>query len=52
VFLLKKLLYGKSAGAAFQELLEETLYDIGYVNTKADPDVWLRPAVKADDFQY
>ena len=53
VFLVKKALYGlKSAGAAFRALLAETLYDIGYVPTKADPDVWLRPAVKADGFQY
>ncbi len=50
---MKKALYGlKSAGAAFRALLAETLYDLGYVLTKADPDVWLRPAVKADGFKY
>ena len=42
----------KSAGAAFRALLAETLYDLGYVPTKADPDVWLRPAVKPDGFEY
>ena len=42
----------KSAGAAFRALLAETSYDMGYVPTKADPDVWLRPAVKADGFKY
>jgi hypothetical protein len=53
IFLVKKDLYGlKSAGAAFRALLAQTLYDIGYVPTKADPDVWLRPAVKADGFAY
>ena len=52
-FIIKKALYGlKSAGAAFRALLAETLFDIGYAPTKADPDVWLRPAVKADGFQY
>ena len=53
IFLVKKALYGlKSAGAAFRALLAETLYEMGYVPTKADPDVWLRPAVKADGFKY
>jgi hypothetical protein len=50
VFILRKALYGlKSAGAAFRALLAETLYDIGYVPSRADPDVWLRPAVTPDD---
>ena len=53
LFLVKKALYGlKSAGAAFRALLAETLHDLGYSPTKADPDVWLRPAVKSDGFQY
>jgi hypothetical protein len=52
-FLVKKALYGlKSAGAAFRALLAETLHEIGYTPTKADPDVWLRPAVKPDGFEY
>ena len=46
-------MYGlKSAGAAFRSLLADTLNDIGYKPTKADPDVWIRPAVKADGFEY
>ena len=54
IFLLvKKALYGlKSAGAAFRALLAERLYDIGYVPTKADPDAWLRPAVKPNGLEY
>jgi hypothetical protein len=53
IFIVKKALYGlKSAGAAFRALLAETIYDLGYVPTKADPDVWLRPAVKVDGFEY
>ena len=53
IFIVKKALYGlKSTGAAFRAILAETLYDLGYVPTKADPDVWLRPAVTVDDFEY
>ena len=47
-----RALYGlKSSGAAFMALLAETLHDIGYLPTKADPDVWIRPAAKANGFQ-
>ena len=53
IFIVRKALYGlKSAGAAFRALLAETLHDMGYRPTRADPDVWLRPAVKADGFEY
>jgi Reverse transcriptase (RNA-dependent DNA polymerase) len=53
IFIVKKALYGlKSAGAAFRSLLADTLSDLGYKPTKADPDAWLRPAVKADGFMY
>jgi hypothetical protein len=51
--LVKKALYGlKSSGAAFHAHLAETLYDLGYTSTKADPDVWIRPATKPDGFKY
>ena len=51
--LVVRALYGlKSSGAAFRALLAETLYDLNYRPTKADPDVWLRPAVKPDGFEY
>ena len=44
---IRKALYGlKSSGAAFRAHLAGTLYDIGFRSSKADPDVWLRPAVK------
>jgi hypothetical protein len=53
IFLVRKALYGlKSAGAAFRSLLADTLSDTGYKPTKADPDVWIRPAVKSDGFEY
>ena len=49
----KPYAYGlKSAGAAFRALLAKTLHDMGYNPTKADSDVWLRPAVKKDGFEY
>ena len=53
IFIVRKALYGlKSAGAAFRSLLADTLMETGYQPTKADPDVWLRPAVKSNGFEY
>ena len=44
-----KALYGlKSSGGAFRAFLVETLDNMGYKSSHADPDVWLRPAVKPD----
>ena len=41
IMLIHKALYGlKSSGAAFCAHLAETLYDIGFVPTRADPDIW------------
>jgi hypothetical protein len=31
--------------------LAETLYELDYKPTKADPDVWIRPATKPDGFE-
>ena len=53
IMLICKALYGlRSSGAAFRAHLAETLYDIGFVPTRADPDVWRRPAIKEDGFEY
>ena len=53
ILIVVKALYGlKSSGAAFRSLLAETLRDLGYIPSKADPDVWMRPAVKPDGFEY
>lgn len=53
IMIIVRALYGlKSSGAAFRALLAETLHDLGYKPTKADPDVWIRPAVKPDGFEY
>ena len=46
-------LYGlKTSSASFRSYSAETLYELGYTHTKADPDVWLRKSVKADGYQY
>eukprot|EP00980_Cylindrotheca_fusiformis_P018127 scaffold5838_cov169-Cylindrotheca_fusiformis.AAC.1 len=50
---VKKALYGlKSSGASFRAMLAQTIYDIGYRPSKADPDVWMRPATKPDGTRY
>ena len=52
IMIVVRALYGlKSSGAAFRALLAETLYDLDYLPTKADPDVWIRLAVKANGFE-
>ena len=46
-------LYGlKSSGAAFCSLLAETLHKLNHVPSKADLDVYMRPAVKPNGFEY
>ena len=53
IMIVVRTLYGiKYSCADFRALLAETLCDIGYTPSKADPDVWLRPAVKPDGFEY
>ena len=53
IMFIRKALYGlRSSGAAFRTHLAETLYDIGFVPTRADPDVWRQPAVNEDGFEY
>ena len=52
-FLIVRALYGlKSSGAAFRAHLAERLDDMGFRPTHADPDVWIRPAIKADGEEY
>ena len=47
--IIRKALYGlKSSGVAFRAHLAETLHDIGFKPTKADPDVWIHPVVKPE----
>ena len=32
--------------------LADTLYDLSYTPSKADPDVWIRPATKPNGLEY
>ena len=53
IMIVKKALYGlKGSGAAFRAHLAEKLHNIGFIPTCVDPDVWCRPAVKPDSFEY
>ena len=51
--IIRKALYGlKSSGMASRSHLAETLHDIGFKPTKADPNIWIRPVVKPDGSEY
>jgi Reverse transcriptase (RNA-dependent DNA polymerase) len=51
--IVKKALYGlKSSGFSWKKMLTQNLMDMGYKSTIADPDVFIRPAVKADGYKY
>ena len=53
VFIVVRALYGlKSAGAAFRAFLAKKLDEMKYKPTISDPDVWFRPAIKADGEEY
>jgi hypothetical protein len=42
VMIMRKALYGlRTSGVAFRAHLAETLYDLSYAPTRADPDVWI-----------
>ena len=51
--IVKMVLYRlKSSSAAFRSILAEVIYDMGYWPLKADLDVYLKPAIKSNGFQY
>ena len=52
MIILRALYELKSSGAAFRSLLANQLHDIGYKSTKGGPDVWIRPAIKCDGYEY
>ena len=53
IMIIRMALYGlKSSGAAFRAKLAGVLNDLNYRPSYADPDVWLRAAVKPNGFQY
>ena len=50
VMIVRMALYGlKSSGAAFRSKLANVIYDMGFRPSLADPDVWMKPAVKESD---
>jgi hypothetical protein len=42
----------KSSGAAWRALLATTLANLGFKSSLADPDVWIREAVRPDGLEY
>ena len=51
--IVNMVLYGlKSSGAAFRSKMAGVLHDLLYVPSKADPDVWISPAVRPDGSEY
>ena len=51
--IVEKALYGlKSSGAAFRAFLAQTFDKMGFTSSIADPDVWMRPAIKSDGEEY
>ena len=50
--LIRRALYGgKSAGRDFRNHLRACMDHLGFKSCPADPDVWMRPAIKADGSQ-
>jgi hypothetical protein len=48
-----RALYGlKSSDAAWREMFNGTVLEMGFVPTVADPDVYRRANVKDDEFKY
>ena len=53
VMVIASALYGlKSSGAAWRSTLAQSMEQLGYSPTKADPDVWIKRAVKHDGSPY
>ena len=40
------------SGAVFRSKLANVIYDLGFIPSLADPDVWMKPATKSDGFRY
>jgi hypothetical protein len=53
VMIIRKAAYGlKSSGFSWRQTLSQTIRDMGYVCTQADPDVYRRRAIKANGEAY
>ena len=47
-FIVRRALYGlKNSALAFRSFLAQNIEDLGFFPSEADPDVWMRPAVKS-----
>jgi hypothetical protein len=45
VFVIRKALYGlKSSGLRWHERFAAVLFEMGFIPSRAEPDIWLRPA--------
>lgn len=52
-FIIVRALYGlKSAGASFRSFMAEKFDAMNFESSRADPDVWLRPATTNDGFEH
>jgi hypothetical protein len=53
VALIKRALYGgKKAGSDFRNHLRACMRHLNFESCLADPDVWMRPALKSDGSEY
>ena len=53
VMIIDRALYGlKSSGASWTAMIAETMSELDYHSSSADPDVWIRQAVRADGTSY
>ena len=53
VMIVTRALYGlKTSGASWRAMFSQSLRDLGFVPTKSDPDVYIRPATKPCGFEY
>ena len=53
IFIVRRALYGlKSAPNAFRTFLAQNIADLGFFPSEADPDVWMRAAIKPDQEIY
>ena len=53
IMVVKMALYGlRSSGASFRSMLANTIWDLEYRPSKADPDVWLKPSSKPSGERY
>ena len=53
VALIHRAVYGgKTAGRDYRQHLRSCMWHLGFKSCPADPDVWMRPALKEDGTEY